>query len=154
METAQKAEKADDIARGRKKDVKSFFQSKSNLKKAAGKLSVKQDEVAIRSTGARNDYILSLATVNAHQHQYFKNDLPVSYFLQITHGDKMIPIPAMGYFINYPEVWAWHGRTHLLESWGHYLQNKYVPLTMPIFEKIISSDTSCETSQSLSNFFM
>ena len=91
METAQKAEKADDIARGRKKDVKSFFQSKSNLKKAAGKLSVKQDEVAIRSTGARNDYILSLATVNAHQHQYFKNDLPVSYFLQITHGTKLYP---------------------------------------------------------------
>ena len=78
LETAKLAEKADDIAKGRKKDVKSFFQSKTKLKAKAGNLSVKQDEVQIRSTGARNDYILSLATANAHQHQYFKNDLPVS----------------------------------------------------------------------------
>ena len=78
LETAKLAEKADDIAKGRKKDVKSFFQSKTKLKAKAGNLDVKKDEVQIRSTGARNDYILSLATANAHQHQYFKNDLPVS----------------------------------------------------------------------------
>ncbi len=76
--TKEKAKDADDVARGRKKDVKSFFRSKDKLKQAAGKLSVKQDEVEIRSTGARNDYILSLATANAHQNRYFKNDFPVS----------------------------------------------------------------------------
>lgn len=78
LQTAQKAEKADDIAKGRQKDFMAFFQSKNTLMKKAGSLSVKQDEIQIKSTGARNDYILALATANAHQHQYFKNDLPVS----------------------------------------------------------------------------
>ena len=77
LETKEKAKDADDIARGRKKDVKSFFQSKAKLKKAAGNLSVKQEEVDIRSVGARNDYILSLTTANAHQIRYYKSDLPV-----------------------------------------------------------------------------
>ena len=77
MDIQKRAQAADDIARGRKKDMKSFFVSKSKLKKTAGNLSVRQDEVEIRSTGARNDYILSLATANAHQHQYFKFALPV-----------------------------------------------------------------------------
>lgn len=76
MDIQKRAQAADDIARGRKKDMKSFFVSKSKLKKTAGNLSVRQDEVEIRSTGARNDYILSLATANAHQHQYFKFALP------------------------------------------------------------------------------
>ena len=76
MDIQKRAQAADDIARGRKKDIKSFFVSKANLKKTAGNLSVRQDEVEIRSTGARNDYILSLATANAHQHQYFKFALP------------------------------------------------------------------------------
>lgn len=77
METKEKAQAADDIARGRKKDVKSFFLSHSKLKDKAGKLSVKQEEVDIRSTGARNDYILSVATANAHRGRYFENDFPV-----------------------------------------------------------------------------
>ena len=80
LETKEKAKDADDIARGKKKNVKSFFVSKSKLKQAAGNLSVKQEEVDIRSTGARNDYILSLATANAHQHRYYQNDFPVSIF--------------------------------------------------------------------------
>ena len=80
LETKEKAKDADDIARGRKKDVKSFFQSKAKLKKAAGNLSVKQEEVDIRSTGARNDYILSLTTANAHQERYHKSDMPVIIF--------------------------------------------------------------------------
>ena len=49
LETKEKAKDADDIARGRKKDVKSFFQSKAKLKKAAGNLSVKQEEVDKKS---------------------------------------------------------------------------------------------------------
>ena len=31
---------------------------------------------------------------------------------------------------------------------------KYVPRTMPVYEKNISSDTSCGMSQTLPNFFM
>ena len=78
LETKEKAKEAEDVARGRKKNVKSFFQSKSTLKNKAGNLAVKQEEFEIKSTGARNDYILSLATANAHQHRYFQNDFPVS----------------------------------------------------------------------------
>jgi hypothetical protein len=54
-------------AKGKKRDVKSLFTSKSSLKKQAVKMSAKQDESDIKSTGARNDYLLSLVTANAHQ---------------------------------------------------------------------------------------
>ena len=62
-------------AKGKKRDVKSLFQSKSSLKKQAVKMSAKQDESDIKSTGARNDYLLSLVTANAHQDRYFHYDL-------------------------------------------------------------------------------
>jgi hypothetical protein len=62
-------------AKGKKRDVKSLFQSKSTLKKQAVKMSAKQDESDIKSTGARNDYLLSLVTANAHQDRYFHYDL-------------------------------------------------------------------------------
>ena len=48
------------------------------MRKKAGNLSVRQEELDIKSTGARNDYILSLASANAHQEQYFRNDLQVN----------------------------------------------------------------------------
>ena len=44
-----KATDADDKAKGRKKDVISFFQSTATLKRHAGKLSAKQEELDIRS---------------------------------------------------------------------------------------------------------
>ncbi len=62
-----KSKNAEDRSKGRKKDLKSLFVSKSALKKQAGLLSAKQEEADIKSTGARNDYILSLASTNAHQ---------------------------------------------------------------------------------------
>ena len=74
LDVGAKAREADDKARGKKKDVASFFQSTKALRKKAGNLSVKQEELDIKSTGARNDYILSLASANAHQEQYFKHD--------------------------------------------------------------------------------
>ena len=43
-----KATDADDKAKGRKKDMMSFFQSTATLKRHAGKLSVKQEELDIR----------------------------------------------------------------------------------------------------------
>ena len=73
-----KAKVAEERKAGKKKDVKSFFTSKTSLKKHAGLLSAKQDEVEIRSTGARNDYILALASANAYQDFYYKRDLSVS----------------------------------------------------------------------------
>ena len=71
-------ESIDFRSKGRKKDIVSLFTSSKTLKKKAGNLSVKQEELDIKSTGARNDYILSLASANAHQEQYFKGDLQVS----------------------------------------------------------------------------
>ena len=51
------------------------------MRKKAGNLSVAKEELDIKSTGARNDYILGLASANAHQEQYFKHDLQVDNFL-------------------------------------------------------------------------
>ena len=78
LDIASKAQDADLKARGKKKDVRSLFQSKSALKKQAVKLSAKQDESEIKSTGTRNDYLLSLVTANAHQDRYFHYDLQYS----------------------------------------------------------------------------
>ena len=61
----------------------SFFQTTKALRKKAGNLSVKQEELDIKSTGARNDYILGLASANAHQEQYFKHDLQVHTFYSL-----------------------------------------------------------------------
>ena len=72
-----KAKSAEDKARGRKKDMSSLFRSKAALKKQAGLLSAKEDELNIRSTGARNDYILNLSSSNAHQERYYRHDLQV-----------------------------------------------------------------------------
>ena len=77
METQAKAKDAEERAKGKKKDLKSLFQGKGTLRKHAGLLSAKQEELDIRSTGARNDYILSLASANAHQERYYKHDLQV-----------------------------------------------------------------------------
>ena len=78
MDVRDKAKDAEDRSKGRKKDIASLFQSSKTLRKKAGSLSVKQEELDIKSTGARNDYILSLASANAHQELYFKGDLQVN----------------------------------------------------------------------------
>ena len=80
-----KAKSAEDKAKGRKKDMSSLFKSKAALKKQAGLLSAKEDELNIRSTGARNDYILNLSSSNAHQERYYKHDLQVCWFASISH---------------------------------------------------------------------
>ena len=58
--------------------IKTWTVLLAKLKNKAGGLSVKQEELDIKSTGARNDYILSLTTANAHRERYHKSDLPVS----------------------------------------------------------------------------
>ena len=80
LEVGSKAKDYDDRVRGKKKDVASFFQTTKALRKKAGNLSVAKEELDIKSTGARNDYILGLASANAHQEQYFKHDLQVDNF--------------------------------------------------------------------------
>ncbi len=78
MDVRDRARDAEERSKGTKRDIKSFLVSKTTLRKQAGMLSAKQEELDIRSTGARNDYILSLATANAHQDRYYKHDLQVS----------------------------------------------------------------------------
>ena len=75
IRVATRAEEAELKAKGKKKDVMSIFQSKTALEKQAGKLCAKQEELNIKSTGARNDYLLALETANAHQERYFHFDL-------------------------------------------------------------------------------
>ena len=67
----------------------SMFQSRTALEKQADKLSAKQEELNIKSTGknykniledfikiffsgARNEYLLAIETANAHQSQYYQ----------------------------------------------------------------------------------
>ncbi len=48
VDVRDKATDAEDKAKGRKKDMMSFFQSTATLKRHAGKLSAKQEELDIR----------------------------------------------------------------------------------------------------------
>ncbi|XP_043463279.1 protein nervous wreck isoform X1 [Leptopilina heterotoma] len=68
-------DKAKDIEEKLKKKKGSFFQSITTLQKNSAKVSSKRDALEEKSTGARNDYLLSLASANAHQNRYFAIDL-------------------------------------------------------------------------------
>ncbi|XP_033223271.1 protein nervous wreck isoform X2 [Belonocnema kinseyi] len=68
-------DKAKDIEEKLKKKKGSFFQSITSLQKNSAKVSSKRDALEEKSTGARNDYILSLASANAHQNRYYAVDL-------------------------------------------------------------------------------
>ncbi|XP_008553821.1 protein nervous wreck isoform X2 [Microplitis demolitor] len=68
-------DKAKDIEEKLKKKKGSFFQSITSLQKNSAKVTSKRDALEEKSTGARNDYLLSLAAANAHQNRYFAVDL-------------------------------------------------------------------------------
>ncbi|KAM0735464.1 Protein nervous wreck [Formica fusca] len=68
-------DKAKDIEEKLKKKKGSFFTSITTLQKNSAKFSSKRDQLEEKSTGARNDYLLSLAAANAHQNRYFVVDL-------------------------------------------------------------------------------
>ncbi|XP_028035706.1 F-BAR and double SH3 domains protein 2 isoform X2 [Bombyx mandarina] len=68
-------DKAKDIEEKLKKKKGSFFQSITSLQKNSAKVSSRRDQLEEKSTGARNDYILSIAAANAHQNRYFLVDL-------------------------------------------------------------------------------
>ncbi|XP_021936314.1 F-BAR and double SH3 domains protein 2 isoform X2 [Zootermopsis nevadensis] len=58
-----------------KKKKGSFLQSITSLQKNSAKVTSKREALEEKSTGARNDYLLSLAAANAHQTHYFVVDL-------------------------------------------------------------------------------
>lgn len=68
-------DKARDIEEKLKKKKGSFFQSITSLQKNSARVTTRKEELEEKSTGARNDYLLSLAAANAHQNRYFAVDL-------------------------------------------------------------------------------
>ncbi|XP_050424568.1 protein nervous wreck [Adelges cooleyi] len=68
-------DKAKDIEEKLKKKKGSFFQSITSLQKNSAKVSSRREVLEEKSSGARNDYLLSLAAANAHQTRYFLVDL-------------------------------------------------------------------------------
>lgn len=68
-------DKARDIEEKLKKKKGSFFQSITSLQKNSARVTSRKEQLEERSTGARNDYLLSLAAANAHQNRYFTVDL-------------------------------------------------------------------------------
>ncbi|XP_014262309.1 F-BAR and double SH3 domains protein 2 isoform X2 [Cimex lectularius] len=67
-------DKARDIEEKLKKKKGSFFQSITSLQKNSAKVSSRREALEEKSSGARNDYLLSLAAANAHQTRYFVVD--------------------------------------------------------------------------------
>ena len=66
-----------------------------------------------------------------------------------THAPDNLPTPAIAYFINTLDsqrALGMAGAGQIISKLGASLE-KYVPHSMPIFEKKISSDTSCGRSQ-------
>lgn len=68
-------DKARDIEEKLKKKKGSFFQSITSLQKNSARVTSRKEQLEEKSTGARNDYILSLASGNSHQNRYFTTDL-------------------------------------------------------------------------------
>ncbi|XP_037905426.1 protein nervous wreck isoform X2 [Hermetia illucens] len=68
-------DKARDIEEKLKKKKGSFFQSITSLQKNSARVTTRKEQLEEKSTGARNDYLLSLASANAHQNRYFTVDL-------------------------------------------------------------------------------
>ncbi|XP_055373206.1 protein nervous wreck isoform X2 [Condylostylus longicornis] len=68
-------DKARDIEEKLKKKKGSFFQSITSLQKNSARVTSRKEMLEEKSTGARNDYILTLAAANAHQNRYFTVDL-------------------------------------------------------------------------------
>lgn len=68
-------DKARNIEEKLKKKKGSFFQSITSLQKNSARVTSRKEQLEEKSTGARNDYLLSLASANAHQNRYFTVDL-------------------------------------------------------------------------------
>lgn len=95
-----------------KKKKGSFFQSITSLQKNSAKFSSKREQLEEKSSGARNDYLLSLAAANAHQNRYFAVDLQLA--LQLMESNV---------FDKVAEYLTLMGRTELLTC--HATQNSF-----------------------------
>lgn len=71
-------DKARDIEEKLKKKKGSFFQSITSLQKNSARVTSRKEQLEEKSSGARNDYIFSLAAANSHQNRYFTTDLQVT----------------------------------------------------------------------------
>ncbi|XP_029958982.1 F-BAR and double SH3 domains protein 1-like [Salarias fasciatus] len=69
-------EKAADAQSRARKSEHGIFHFKTGLHKMTAKLSARLKECDDRLTEVRNEYLLTLAAVNAHQQHYYDNDLP------------------------------------------------------------------------------
>ncbi|XP_044060907.1 F-BAR and double SH3 domains protein 1-like isoform X2 [Siniperca chuatsi] len=69
-------EKAADAQKRARKSEHGIFHFKTGLHKMAAKLSARLRECDDHLTEVRNEYLLALAAVNAHQQHYYANDLP------------------------------------------------------------------------------
>uniref|UniRef100_A0A3Q3KSK9 F-BAR domain-containing protein n=1 Tax=Monopterus albus TaxID=43700 RepID=A0A3Q3KSK9_MONAL len=69
-------EKAADAQTRARKSEHGIFHFKTGLHKMTAKLSARLKESDDRLTEVRNEYLLALAAVNAHQQHYYTNDLP------------------------------------------------------------------------------
>nr|XP_046262085.1 F-BAR and double SH3 domains protein 1-like isoform X3 [Scatophagus argus] len=69
-------EKATDAQTKARKSEHGIFHFKAGLHKVAAKLSARLRECDDRLTEVRNEYLLTLAAVNAHHQHYYANDLP------------------------------------------------------------------------------
>lgn len=67
---------ADAPTRGRKSEL-GIFHFRSGLHKMTAKLGARLKECEERLIEARNEYLLTLAAVNAHQHHYHTHELPL-----------------------------------------------------------------------------
>lgn len=105
-------DKARDIEEKLKKKKGSFFQSITSLQKNSARVTTRKEELEEKSTGARNDYLLSLAAANAHQNRYFAVDLQTT----MTTMENYV-------FERIAEYLTLMGRTELLTC--HATQNSF-----------------------------
>lgn len=105
-------DKARDIEEKLKKKKGSFFQSITSLQKNSARVTTRKEELEEKSTGARNDYLLSLAAANAHQNRYFAHDLQTT----MTTMENYV-------FDRIAEYLTLMGRTELLTC--HATQNSF-----------------------------
>ncbi|XP_029917517.1 F-BAR and double SH3 domains protein 1-like [Myripristis murdjan] len=69
-------EKATDAQARARRSEHGIFHFRTGLHKMSGKLSARLKECDDHLTEVRNDYLLMLASINAHHHHYYTNDLP------------------------------------------------------------------------------
>ncbi len=76
-----------------------FYQSKSQLEKKFAQAESKLQLCEKRSVVARNEYILSLSALNAHQERYYVTDIP-----SLMQVRTSLPVGCLYHITSY----VWH----------------------------------------------